>query len=77
MAAKYEDQIKKMFIDVFKEDNVLYDCDPEKVIKMHFDLIEETYETLSDKIDIGVKNGYSVEWQLDLLKVALIEYNKL
>jgi predicted transcriptional regulator len=64
---KYEQEIKEIFKEIFdiKEDD----------IEQFFVEIEKetsiTIQRLSDEIEIGVKNGYSMESQFEILKIVL------
>lgn len=64
---KYEKEIDKMLKDLLFE-NWMDEEDFQEILKLTFEKLGITKRKLSDDIEIGVKNGYSVEYQTELFK---------
>jgi hypothetical protein len=65
---KYEKEAKELFRGVF------FDIDEDDWGEFESEVFKATglsYEKLSDDIETGVNNGYSVEFQIKLLKDLL------
>ena len=52
-----ETEIRDMFIDVLKRDRFFYNVDPDPAIAFVMNEMNETYETMSNDIEFGVRNG--------------------
>lgn len=67
---KYESQINEMFKHILKAENLT-----ESEFKNYRDALlkasNSSMEIMSEQIEIGVKNGHSVEFQLGLIKTLL------
>lgn len=63
MKSKHEDIIKGFFIKKLDGD--------EEAISFALKQMGITYQQLSDEIDIGIQNGYSVDDQLAILEKVL------
>mgnify|MGYP000971279028 CR=1 FL=1 len=67
---KYEKEIDQFLRDIIYED-WMNDEDYNEVITETFKQLGTNKENLSDDIDIGIKNGYSIEIQFALVKRVL------
>jgi hypothetical protein len=69
---KYEKEILKIFEEMYED---WYDEDDKKEFnRMMLEATNQTMQSMSDNIQIGVDNGYSVEEQIEIAKVV---YSKL
>ena len=68
---KYETEIDNLLKDILYDESWMNDEDYQKVIDLTFKEMGITKQKLSDDIEIGVKNGYTVEQQIDILKQVL------
>jgi hypothetical protein len=68
---KYENEIDALLKDLLYDERWMDDEDYKEVIEETFKIIGITKQKLSDDIEIGVKNGYTVEQQIVLLKRVL------
>ena len=69
--AKYQAELRQMFISVFKDDHFLHDVDQDDAISMTLLEMGMSYESMSADIDSGLANGIPVSRQLDALAVAI------
>ena len=68
---KYETEINE-FIDIaFPKESWMDEEEHHEVISETFKVMGLTKEKLSEQIDIGVKNGYSVQQQIEIIKKVL------
>lgn len=75
--AKYQDQIRDMFIDVLSRDPFFCNVDPEPAIDFVMKQMNESYESMSLDIETGVANGCEPELQLSMFAEAVAIYLKL
>jgi hypothetical protein len=68
---KYETEIDNLLKELFYQESWMNDEDYKKVIDLTFKIMGITKQKLSDDIEIGVKNGYTVKQQIELLKRVL------
>lgn len=66
---KYEKEIKEALLLIVPEEGK---DDPEQFINFILMVAGLSYEKLSQDIQTGVDNGYSVEYQLNLIKKILV-----
>ena len=71
MAAKYEKEIRNVFFEVFKKDLIMADVDYDKAITMMFAESGISYNSISDELEKGIAEGYSLCDQLEMLKDGL------
>jgi hypothetical protein len=64
---KYEKEVKQLFRDAFYE-SWMDDEDWVEFEAEVFKAIDSSYEKMSKDIEVGVSNGYSVEFQIKLVK---------
>ena len=62
--AKYQEQIRDMFIHALGRDAFFYNVDPDPAIAYVMKEMNETYESMSNALEFGVRNGCPVEMQL-------------
>jgi hypothetical protein len=67
---KHETEIDNLLKELLYE-SWMDDEDYKELIELTFKTMGITKQKLSDDIEIGVKNGYTVEKQIDLLKRIL------
>lgn len=63
MNGKYEDIIRNFLLKEFDND--------EEFLSLSMNIAGITYQQPSDEIEVGVKNGYTIEYQLSILKSIL------
>ena len=68
---KHETEIDKLLKELLYDESWMDDEDYKEVIDLTFKTMGITKQKLSDDIEIGIKNGYTVEQQIDLLKRVL------
>ena len=68
---KYEIEIDKLLKELLYDESWMDDKDYKEVIDLTFKTMGITKQKLSDDIEIGVNNGYTVEQQIELLKRVL------
>ena len=68
---KYENEIDALLRDFLYDESWMDDEDYKEVIETTFETMGITKQKISDDIEIGVKNGYTVEQQIILLKRVL------
>lgn len=68
---KHETEIDNLLKELFYYESWMDDNDYKELIDLTFKTMGITKQKLSDDIEIGVKNGYTVEQQIDLLKRVL------
>jgi len=68
---KYEIEIDKLLKELLYDESWMDDEDYKEVIDLTFKTMGITKQKLSDDIEIGIKNGYTVEQQIYLLKRVL------
>ena len=68
---KYENEIDALLKDLLYDESWMDDEDYKEVIEETFKIMGITKQKLSDDIEVGVKNGYTVEQQIFLLKRVL------
>lgn len=64
----YKKEVEKMLRDLFQEDWMDEDDWIEFLVELE-KMANVSVETLSEQIEIGVKNGHSVEKQMELIKL--------
>jgi hypothetical protein len=65
---KYENEINEILSIVLPKESWMTDEEHKKVIEETFKQVGINKQKLSDDIEVGVKNGYTVKQQIDLLK---------
>ena len=65
---KYETEINEILNTAFPKESWMTDEDYQEIIEETFKQMGINKQKLSDDIEVGVKNGYTVEQQIDLLK---------
>lgn len=70
---KYEQEINNILENTFRED-WMDDETYNEYVEIIFILLGYSKQDMSNKIDIGVNNGYPVKQQIEILKTVL---NKL
>ena len=68
---KHQTEIDKLLKELIYDGSWMDDEDYEEVIELTFKTMGITKQKLSDDIEIGIKNGYNVEQQIELLKRVL------
>jgi hypothetical protein len=68
---KHETEIDNLLKELLYYESWMDDEDYKEVIDLTFKTMGITKQKLSDDIEIGIKNGYTVEQQIDLLKRVL------
>ena len=68
---KYENEIDALLRDFLYDESWMDDEDYKEVIETTFETMGITKQKISDDIEIGVKNGYTVEQQIILFKRVL------
>ena len=72
--AKYQAEIRSMFLSVFANDHFYHNVDPDDAIRMVLKQLGWTYEEIAIDLDIGLANGISIHEQLEMLGVAVGVY---
>jgi flagellar biosynthesis protein FlhB len=65
---KYEKEINKFLRDLFYE-NWMTEDEFNEIISESFKRLNTNIEKLNNDIEIGIKNGYSIETQFELVKI--------
>ena len=65
---KYEDEINEILNTFIPKKSWMTDEDHKEVIEETFKRTGMSKQQLSDDIEVGIKNGYSIKEQVDLLK---------
>jgi hypothetical protein len=68
---KHKIEIDNLLKELLHDESWMDDEDYKEVIDLTFKTMGITKQKLSDDIEIGVKNGYTVEQQIDLLRQVL------
>ena len=68
---KHETEIDNLLKELLYDESWMDDKDYKEVIDLTFKTMGITKQKLSDDIEIGIKNGYTVKQQIDLLKRVL------
>lgn len=68
---KHETKIDNLLKELLYDESWMDDEDYKEVIDLTFKTMGITKQKLSDDIEIGIKNGYTVKQQIDLLKRVL------
>ena len=68
---KYETEINEILDAVIPKESWMTDEEHKDIIEETFNQMGVTKQKLSDDIEVGVKNGYTVKQQIDLLKRVL------
>ena len=68
---KHEIEIDKLLKELLYDKSWMNEEDYKEVIYLTFKTMGITKQKLSDDIEIGIKNGYTVRQQIDLLKQVL------
>lgn len=68
---KHESEIDNLLKELLYDESWMDDEDYKEVIDLTFKTMGITKQKLSDDIEIGIKNGYTVKQQIDLLKRVL------
>jgi hypothetical protein len=68
---KHETEIDKLIKELLYDETCMDDKDCKEVIDLTLKTMGITKQKLSDDIEIGIKNGYTVNQQIDLLKQVL------
>ena len=65
---KHETEIDRLLKELLYDESWMDDEDYKELIYLTFRTMGITKQKLSDDIEIGIKNGYTVKQQIDLLK---------
>ena len=68
---KHETEIDNLLKELLYDESWMDDEDYKEVIDLTFKQMGINKQKLSDDIEVGVKNGYTVKQQIDLLKRVL------
>lgn len=68
---KHETEIDNLLKELLYDESWMDDKDYKEVIDLTFKTMGITKQKLSDDIETGVKNGYTVKQQIELLKRVL------
>ncbi len=68
---KHETVIDRLLKELLYDESWMDDEDYKEVVDLTFRTMGITKQKLSNDIEIGIKNGYTVEQQIDLLKRVL------
>ena len=68
---KYENEINEVINNVIPKEGLMTYEEHQEIIEETFKQMGITKQKLSDDIETGVKNGYSVKLQIELLKRVL------
>ncbi len=68
---KHESEIDNLLKELLYDESWMDDEDYKELIDLTFKTMGITKQKLSDDIEIGIKNGYTVKQQIDLLKRVL------
>jgi hypothetical protein len=68
---KHETEIDRLLKELLYDESWMDDEDYKELIYLTFRTMGITKQKLSDDIEIGIKNGYTVKQQIDLLKRVL------
>lgn len=68
---KHETEIDNLLKELLYDESWMDDEDYKEAIDIAFKTMGITKQKLSDDIEIGIKNGYTVKKQIDLLKRVL------
>ena len=68
---KYEAEINEILNTVLPKESWMTEEEHQEIIEETFKKMGIDKQKLSDDIEIGVKNGYTVKQQIDLLKRVL------
>lgn len=68
---KYETEINQILDTVLLKESWMTDEEHQEIIEETFKQMDINKQKLSDDIEVGVKNGYTVKQQIDLLKQVL------
>ena len=72
--AKYQTEIRDMFATVLKRDAFFYTVDPDPAIAYELKEMNESYESMSDDLEFGERNGCPAEIQLSMFAEAVTVY---
>ena len=65
---KYEEEVKEVINIMVPRESWMNDEDYQEAVELTLKFTDTNLQKISDDIEEGVKNGYSVEFQLNLLK---------
>tara|TARA_R110000796_G_C14484182_1_gene427031 strand:- start:759 stop:992 length:234 start_codon:yes stop_codon:yes gene_type:complete len=65
---KHEKEIDQLLKDLFYDETWMDDKDHEECLELIFSLTGFSKQKISDDIEIGIKNGWSLEKQIRVLK---------
>ena len=68
---KYETEINEILNTALPKESWMTDEEHKEIIEETFKQMDINKQKLSDDIEVGVKNGYTVKQQIDLLKRVL------
>ena len=68
---KYETEINEILNTVLPKESWMTNEEHQEIIEETFKQMGINKKKLSDDIEVGVKNGYTVKQQIDLLKRVL------
>ena len=69
--AKYQAELRAMFISVFKDDHFLHDVNQDDAIAMVLIRWGETYESISNDIEMDLSNGIPLYKQMEILSAVV------
>ena len=68
---KYETEINEILNTALPKESWMTDEEHKEIIEETFKQMDINKQKLSDDIEVGVKNGYTVKQQIDLVKRVL------
>jgi len=68
---KYETEINEILNTVLPKESWMTDDEHKEIIEETFMQMGVNKQKLSDDIEVGIKNGYTVKQQIELLKRVL------
>jgi len=67
---KYEAEINNIISEVFPKEDWMTEDEHKEISGKTFEVMGISKQELSNQIEIGVKNGYSVSEQMNIIKMA-------
>ena len=65
---KHEAEIDELLKELFYDESWMTEKDYKEVMDLAFNTMGITKQTLHDDIEVGIKNGYTVRQQIELIK---------
>ena len=73
---KYETEINEILNITFPKESWMTYEEHKEIIEKAFNQIGINKQKLSDSLEVGVKNGYSVEQQIEMIKQLIHNWEK-